>query len=243
MNTRTGRACFAFEERTRPDLLSGATREGNVTEDRTARQGTDAWPSKEGRRVRAALNMPPSPLFLPRDDPDLFLFLVRNKAVSPVVEHFFGWRLYVDRHVARLIKERQYNDRLRISQRDLFDLRRRDECFLFAILLEFHEEELRRQNVSPDDDRHLRFLLADFVAFALRRFREEMRRRVRRSSGSSRPYGPSFFNSTGTVLCAWWTIDAPKRARSFPRAWRSMPFMSSFPASVVTTLPKRDGKL
>ena len=76
--------------------------------------------------------------------------------------------------MARLIKERQYNDRLRPSQRDLFDLRRRDDCLLFAVLLEFHEEESRRQNVSPDDDRHLRFLLADFVAFALRRFREEM---------------------------------------------------------------------
>ncbi|GAB4237679.1 MAG: hypothetical protein OHK0028_15020 [Deltaproteobacteria bacterium] len=131
---------------------------------------------KGAERVRAVLNvLTESTFFYREDDPDLFLFLARNKsAFRRFVEHFFGWGLYVDRTVARLIKERQYNDRLRVSQRDLFDLRRRDECFLFAVLLEFHEEEMRRQNVSPDDDRHLRFLLADFVAFAIRRFREEM---------------------------------------------------------------------
>ncbi len=137
---------------------------------------TLALERKGAERVRAALNvLTESTFFYREDDPDLFLFLVRNKsAFRQFVEHFFGWRLHVDRHVARLIKERQYNDRLRPSQRDLFDLRRRDECFLFALLLEFHEEETRRQNVSPDDDRRLRFLLADFVVFALRRFREEM---------------------------------------------------------------------
>lgn len=151
-----------------------------MTEDRNGPSGellSLALEKKGAERVRAALNvLTESTFFYREDNPDLFLFLVRNKSgFRQFVEHFFGWRLYVDRHVARLIKERQHNDRLRTSQRDLFDLRRRDECFLFAILLEFHEEELRRQNVSPDDDRHLRFLLADFVAFALRRFREEMR--------------------------------------------------------------------
>lgn len=135
-----------------------------------------ALEKKGAERVRAVLNvLTESTFFYREDDPDLFLFLARNKSgFRRFLEHFFGWRLYVDRHVARLIKERQYNDRLRASQRDLFDLRRRDECLLFAVLLEFHEEELRRQNVNPDDDRHLRFLLADFVAFALRRFREEL---------------------------------------------------------------------
>ncbi len=137
---------------------------------------TLALEKKGAERVRAVLNVLTESTFFYRDDnPDLFLFLVRNKSgVRQFVEHFFGWRLHVDRHVARLIKERQYNDRLRPSQRDIFDLRRRDECLLFAVLLEFHEEESRRQNVSPDDDRHLRFLLADFVTFALLRFREEM---------------------------------------------------------------------
>ncbi|MEK6779627.1 MAG: DUF2398 family protein [Candidatus Deferrimicrobiota bacterium] len=150
-----------------------------MTDERTGAAAellTLALEKKGAERVRAVLNvLTESTFFYREDDPDLFLFLVRNKSgFRQFVEHFFGWRLHVDRHVARLIKERQYNDRLRPSQRDLFDLRRRDDCLLFAVLLEFHEEESRRQNVSPDDDRHLRFLLADFVAFALRRFREEM---------------------------------------------------------------------
>jgi hypothetical protein len=72
------------------------------------------------------------------------------------------------------LKERQYNEALRRSQRALFDLRRRDECLLFALLLEFQEEEGQRQGVTPGDDRRLRFLLGDFVAFAIRRFREEL---------------------------------------------------------------------
>jgi len=132
---------------------------------------------RRGRdRVRALLNvLTESTFFYREDDPDLFFFLKRNQASArEFVEEYFGWRLYVDRQCARLIKERQYNDALRPSQRMLFDLRRRDECLLFALLLEFHEEEGQRQGVTPDDDRHLRFLLADFVAFAIRRFGEEL---------------------------------------------------------------------
>jgi hypothetical protein len=132
---------------------------------------------RRGRdRVRAVLNvLTESTFFYREDDPDLFFFLRRNQAaVRELFEAYFGWRLYVDRQCARLLKERQYNEALRPSQRALFDLRRRDECLLFALLLEFHEEESRRQGVTSDDDRHLRFLLADFIAFGIRRFREEL---------------------------------------------------------------------
>jgi hypothetical protein len=132
---------------------------------------------RRGRdRVRAVLNvLTESTFFYREDDPDLFFFLRRNQAaVRELFENYFGWRLYVDRQCARLIKERQYNEAVLPSQRALFDLRRRDECLLFAVLLEFHEEEGQRQGVTPDDDRQLRFLLADFVAFAIRRFREEL---------------------------------------------------------------------
>lgn len=127
-------------------------------------------------RVRAVLNvLTESTFFYREDDPDLFFFLRRNQAsFRELFEHYFGWRLYVDRQCARLIKERQYNEAVRPSQRALFDLRRRDECLLFALLLEFHEEEGQRQGVTPDDDRHLRFLLADLITFAIRRFREEL---------------------------------------------------------------------
>jgi hypothetical protein len=127
-------------------------------------------------RFRAVVNMLTESTFFYREDhPDLYLYLLRNqKMVRQFFEQFFGWRLYADRQCARLVKERQYNEQVRPSQRALFDLRRRDECFLFALLLEFHEEEARRQNVSPEEDGCLRFLLSDFVAFSIRRFREEL---------------------------------------------------------------------
>jgi len=132
---------------------------------------------RRGReRVCAVLNvLTESTFFYREDDADLFFFLRRNQAAfRELLERYFGWRLYVDRQCARLIKERHYNEAVRPSQRALFDLRRRDECLLFALLLEFHEEEGQRQGVTPDDDRRLRFLLADFVSFAIRRCREEL---------------------------------------------------------------------
>jgi hypothetical protein len=132
---------------------------------------------RRGRdRVRAVLNMLTEATFFYReDDPDLFFLLRRNQAAfRELFENYFGWRLYVDRRCARLIKERLYNNAVRPSQRALFDLRRRDECLLFALLLEFHEEEGQRQGVTPDDDRRLKFLLADFIGFAIRRFQEEL---------------------------------------------------------------------
>lgn len=127
-------------------------------------------------RVRSVLNvLTESTFFYRDDDPDLFFYLRRHQgSFRDLLERYFGWRLYVDRQCARLIKDRHYNQAVRPSQRALFDLRRRDECLLFALLLEFHEEEGQRQGVTPDDDRRLRFLLADFVAFALRRAREEL---------------------------------------------------------------------
>jgi hypothetical protein len=116
-----------------------------------------------------------STFFYPEDDPDLFFFLRRNQSgFREFFEHYFGWRLHVDQHVARLLKERQYNEKLRPAQRFLFDLRRRDECLLFTLLLEFHEEEAQRQGIGPDDHRHLRFLYADFIIHAIRRCKEEL---------------------------------------------------------------------
>jgi hypothetical protein len=127
-------------------------------------------------RVRAVLNfLTESTFFYREDNPDLFFFLRRNQAAfRELFEHYFGWRLHIDRQCARLLKERLYNEALRPSQRALFDLRRRDECLLFALLLEFYEEEGQRQGLTPDDDRNLRFLVADFIAVAIRRFREEL---------------------------------------------------------------------
>src|SRR2546425_6724196 len=100
--------------------------------------------ARRGReRAGAVLNvLTESTFFYKEDDPDLFFFLRRNRAAfRELFENYFGWRFHLDRQCARLLKERQYNEALRPSQRALFDLRRRDECLLFALLLEFHEEE------------------------------------------------------------------------------------------------------
>lgn len=150
--------------------------ETRASEQETADLRALALDRRGRERVRALLNvLTESTFFYREDDADLFFFLRRNQAaVRELFETYFGWKLHVDRQCARLIKERQYNEALRPSQRALFDLRRRDECLLFAVLLEFHEEEGQRQGVTPDDDRHLRFLFSDFVAFAIRRFREEL---------------------------------------------------------------------
>ena len=148
-----------------PGLLRGAPGLPGLALDRRSRE-----------RVRAVLNvLTESTFFYRDDDADLFFFLRRHQAAfRELFQDYFGWRLHVDRQCARLIKERHYNEAVRPSQRALFDLRRRDECLLFALLLEFHEEEGQRQGVTPDDDRRLRFLLADFVSFAIRRCREEL---------------------------------------------------------------------
>lgn len=131
---------------------------------------------KSRDRVVACLNhLTESTFFYPEDEPDIFQFLRRNQAgFRQILESWFGWRLYVDEQVARIIKERQYTQHLKHDARALFDLRRRDECLLFALLIEFHELERQRQGLAPDDDRMLRFLYADFLDFAVQRAKEEL---------------------------------------------------------------------
>jgi hypothetical protein len=126
--------------------------------------------------VRALLNsLIESPFFYHHDDPDLFGYLRSNQEdIEQFFTHYFGWELYVDRQVARVIKPQQHNTALRPSQRDLFDLTRRDECTAFMLLVEFYEKLMRDLNVSYDDDRNIRFLLADFVQYSIDRCVEEM---------------------------------------------------------------------
>lgn len=127
-------------------------------------------------RAQAVLNcLTESPFFYREDDPDLFEYLRRQRAeFARFFEESFGWDLHLDRKCARLFKPRQYNPALTPKQRHLFDLTRRDECLLFMLLLEFHEGELARLNVHHEHDEDLRFELADFVAFAVGRYRREL---------------------------------------------------------------------
>jgi hypothetical protein len=125
-------------------------------------------------KVRALLNMLTESTFLyPADDQDLYHFLRSNQSeFEQFFESNFGWQLHLDSQCARLIKRKHYNENVPPTARALFSLRKRDECLLFALLLEFFEEEGQKQGVLTDDVRHLRFLLSDFVQFAILRTRE-----------------------------------------------------------------------
>ena len=126
--------------------------------------------------VRALLNvLLESPFFYQTDDPDLFAYLRLNQeAIGHFFMRYFGWELYVDRQAARIIKPQLYNNSLKPSQRDMFDLTRRDECSVFMLLLEFYEKLLRDFNSNYDDDKRLRFLISDFVQYCFNRFNEEL---------------------------------------------------------------------
>lgn len=126
--------------------------------------------------VRALLNiLTEAPFFYRADDVDLFEYLRSHyDDFQQFFSHYFGWELYADRRLARVIKPRDYNQGLRPSQRDLFDLTRRDECSVFLLLVEFYEKLLRDLNISYDDDGAVRFLLADFVQYCVSRFAEEL---------------------------------------------------------------------
>lgn len=144
--------------------------------EREAENGSEQIDQLNIHTVRALLNvLTEAPFFYQTDDPDLFAYLRLNQeAVGHFLMRYFAWELYVDRQVARIIKPQLYNDGLKPSQRDLFDLTRRDECSVFMLLLEFYEKLLRDFNSNYDDDKRLRFLLSDFVQYCFNRFKEEL---------------------------------------------------------------------
>lgn len=127
-------------------------------------------------RVRRVLNCLAEATFFYRgDDPDVFDYLRKHRSeFERFFAHFFEWDLHVDRKSARLFKRRQYNPALTPKQRSLFNLTRREECILFMLLLEFHEQELARQNVHYEHDEDLHFLLSDFVEHAIARYTKEL---------------------------------------------------------------------
>jgi hypothetical protein len=135
---------------------------------------TPHFEKQNRRKVRAILNLlTESTFFYRADEPELFDYLRRAQAeFQRFFEEMFGWTLYADRKQARLFKGDPHNAALPAAARDLFQLTRRDECLLFVLLLEFHEAELSRQNLHYERDEDVRFLLEDFVRFAIGRARE-----------------------------------------------------------------------
>jgi hypothetical protein len=127
-------------------------------------------------RVERVLNLlTEAPFFFRADDEDSFFYLRRHRA--EFVRFFadsFGWELLVDARAARLFKPRWYNDALRPSQRDVFELGRRNDCIGFLLVLEFYEHLLDEQNVAADDPEPPRFHFGSLFRFSVERFREEL---------------------------------------------------------------------
>lgn len=116
-----------------------------------------------------------SPFFYRDDDVDLFGLLRRRQALfQEFFEVFFGWELYVDQQVARLIKPKTFNPQLKPGQRHVFRVSGRHQYVLFILLLEFYQHQADEQNVDLERETEVRFVLADFVEFAFKRYREEL---------------------------------------------------------------------
>ena len=116
-----------------------------------------------------------SPFFYRDDDIDLFGLLRRRQSLfREFFEVTLGWQLYVDQQVARLIKPKTFNPRLRPNQRHVFRVTGRHHYILFMMLLEFYQHQADEQNVDLEREAELRFVLADFVDFAFKRYREEL---------------------------------------------------------------------
>jgi len=127
-------------------------------------------------RARRVINvLLESPFFYRDDDIDLFGVLKRRRSVfSDFFEVFFGWELYVDDYVARVIKPRVFNTELKPTQRHIFRLSGRQEYVLFVLLLEFHQRQADEQNLDLDACDEVRFVLADFIDFVFRRYQEQL---------------------------------------------------------------------
>lgn len=116
-----------------------------------------------------------SPFFYRDDDIDLFGLLRRRQSLfREFFDVFFGWELYVDPQVARLIKPKTHNPQIKPSQRHVFRIAGRHEYVLFVLLLEFHQLQADEQNVDLERESEVRFVLADFVEFVFKRYREEL---------------------------------------------------------------------
>ncbi|MDA7978975.1 MAG: TIGR02678 family protein [Pirellulales bacterium] len=127
-------------------------------------------------RAREILNvLMESPFFYRDDDLDLFETLRRRRSVfADFFQSFYGWELYVDTQVARLIKPKVYNSELNPTQRHIFRLSGRNEFVLFVLLLEFHQRQADEQNLDLETCDEVRFVLGDFIEFAFRRYRDEL---------------------------------------------------------------------
>lgn len=163
----------AFAAKRKGRVEGGTMTPENAATADTEGLGIDRQVDRE--TVRRALNvLTEAPYFYREDDPALFQILRRRKAsFAEFFKRYFGWELVVEGRCARLSKRgRPENPALRDSQRDAFNLTRRNPCLVFALLLEYFEAEARRTNWDYDRDENLRFFFRDFLEYAKRRFAE-----------------------------------------------------------------------
>ena len=125
-------------------------------------------------RVQAVLNiLIESPYFYKTDHEDLFFFLRRHqKEFAAFFQSHFNWELTLDNKCARLYKPDWFNPRITPTNRDMFNLTKRDECIGFMLLLEFFEQRLEEESASVEDAENLRFRFGDFLRYARGRFVE-----------------------------------------------------------------------
>ncbi len=112
-----------------------------------------------------------NPFFYAADDPVRFNSLRRHKsAFEKFFSRFFGWRLYLDSKMARLIRDRAFNPALKTVHKKAFNLTTRIECILFMILLEFYEHECEEQGGNYDDADNIRFAFGSYFDFVRKIF-------------------------------------------------------------------------
>jgi hypothetical protein len=116
-----------------------------------------------------------SPFFYASDDPVRFNSLRRNRsAFDRFFKKFFGWRLYVDAKLARLIKDKTFNPAIKPSQQQLFNLTTRLQCICFLVLLEFYEHQCAEQDIGPEDPENLRFTFSSYFDYAKKTLSEQL---------------------------------------------------------------------
>jgi len=137
-----------------------------------------------GDRVREVTNvLVETPYFYKSDNENLFFFLRRHAEVlKTFFDRYFGWTLYLDAKCARVYKDRWYNTAVNPSQRELFELTRRDECIGFMLLLEFFEQQIDIQGVTVDERDNLRFRYGDLLEHVHMRIHELFEDETRRKS-------------------------------------------------------------
>ncbi len=129
---------------------------------------------KSPDKVKAILNiLLESPYFYVDDSEEYFRFLNRYKnEFGEFFKQMYDWELIMDSKCARLYKNKWYNEKIKLGDRQQFNFRRRDECIAFMCLLKFYEEQLVENNMTAEDKENLKFEFGDLLQYCHKKFNE-----------------------------------------------------------------------